>query len=73
MAGPQAWHGPAVALAQHYSSPQTVLGSISKDSCCALYLTEVKVVIVWVLLAFRPPLMIGLYFKPATLFALPKS
>lgn len=29
-----------------------------------LYLTEVKVAIIWVLLSLRPPLMIGLNFKP---------
>lgn len=65
MAGPQAWHGPAVALAQHYSSPHIVLGSISKSSCCAVHLTEVKVVIVWALLALRLPLIMVLHFKPA--------
>lgn len=46
-------------------SPYIVLGSTSKSSCCVMYLTEVRVVIIWVLLALRPPLMIGLPFRPA--------
>lgn len=37
-----------------------------------LYLTEVKVAIIWVLLALRPPLMIGLNFKPAA-FSTPEE
>lgn len=46
-------------------SPYIVLGSTSKSSRCVMYLTEVRVVIIWVLLALRPPLMIGLPFRPA--------
>lgn len=48
-------------------SPYIVLGNTSKSSCCVLYLTEVRVVIIWVLLALRLSLMIGLPFRPAAL------
>uniref|UniRef100_A0A8D3E8F4 Uncharacterized protein n=1 Tax=Scophthalmus maximus TaxID=52904 RepID=A0A8D3E8F4_SCOMX len=41
-------------------SPYIVLGSTSKSSCCVMYLTEDRVDIIWVLLALRSPLMIGL-------------
>lgn len=61
--------GPDAAL---LFSLYIVLGSISKSSCCAVYLTGVKVVIVWALLALKPPLMIGLYFRPAA-FSTPQD
>lgn len=53
-------------------SPYIVLGNTSKSSCCVLYLTEVRVVIIWVLLALRLSLMIGLPFRPAA-FSTPKE
>lgn len=61
------WHGASQLWPWRTTSllAYIVPGSTSKSSCCVMYLTEVTVVIIWLLLALRLPLMIVLPFRPA--------